>query len=468
MGNKKIIVSIMLVMTIIGATAGWLQLNYSGIKLGQYHNYQEIEDYSAKFGINPADVPSIQKKEYLIIFDESDILSSKIKDNISRVLEYAKKAYDVKDISEYSGLKKEYEAVIICTEVLEHINGIEEIIDYTNQGGNLMLAIRPVQDSVYEIYSKDFGILSQNGFKEESGIILESGMLIGVDKFKMEGISIINALFDLETVGEATVHATTPSGIPLIWEQEFGKGEVVVVNGTFFDDTSSRGLIISTIALMSEHFIYPIVNAGVMFIDDFPAPIPSMDMGKYYPNLDLTVNQFYREVWWPDLVRVGGKYGVKYTGLFIQSYGDNIKPPFVTNDDLAQESFYYFVPEIINQGGEVGYHGFNHQPYTYSQEEADTENYKAWESKEDAKASWTAFDEYIDSMLPNYDMRNYVPPSNMLSAEARAQFPEIAPNVKMISSLHNAAGQLGVYEQEFEVADDGIIEFPIISSGYMR
>ncbi len=468
MGNKKMIVSIMLLITIVGMGVGWIQLNHSSIKIGQYHNYQRIEDYTPEFGISEDDLKSIEPEDYLIIFDKTDVLSLNIKNNIARVLEYAKKPYEVKDVSEYNGLRKEFEAVIICTEVLGDIKGIEEIIYYGKQGGDIMLAIRPVQDDVYNTYSKAFGILSDKGFKEESGIKLDTNMLMGIDTFEMHGPSIINASLDVEVSEDATVHATTPSGIPLIWEKEFGKGELVLVNGTFFDDISSRGVIINTIALMEDTFIYPIVNAGVMFIDDFPAPVADIKMGKYYPQLDLTLNQFYKEVWWPDVVRVGNKYGVKYTGLFIQSYGDSVKPPFVTPNDIARESFYYFVPELLNQGGEVGYHGFNHQPYTYSQEEADMEDYKAWESKEDAKESWRAFDEYIDGMCENYDFRNYVPPSNMLSAEAREQFPEIAPNVKMISSLHNVAGQLGVYEQEFEVADDGIIEFPRISSGYMR
>ncbi len=468
MGNKKIIIAIMLAISIIGVVFGWVQINSENIVIGHYNDYKKIEDYPVKFGINPSDVNSLQKKDYIMIYDETDELSVRIKNNVSKVLEYAKKDCDIVDVTDYMGLKKEVQGVIICTELLGNIKGIEEIIEYAKQGGSLMLAIRPAQDDAYEIYSKDIGILDQKGFKEESGIILETNLVIGQAGFKMEGTSIINSCLDIDTSDECTVHATTPSGIPLVWDKELGKGKIIVVNGTFFDDRSSRGLIVNTIALMSDYFMYPIINAGVYFLDDFPSPVPKVQMLGLYPNLDLSAQQFYRKVWWPDMTALANKYGFKYTAVLIRSYDNSVDPVYVPGDDNTRENFFYFVPELIKEGGELGYHGFNHQPFTYSQEEADVEDYNAWKSKEDVKEAWRLFDIYIEEMIKNYDTRIYVPPSNMLSQEVRKQFPDVAPNVDVICSLHNTVGSLGVYEQEFEVAEDGIVEFPRISSGYIN
>ncbi len=69
-------------------------------------------------------------------------------------------------------------------------------------------------------------------------------------------------------------------------------------------------------------------------------------------------------------------------------------------------------------------------------------------------------------MLPGFPFEVYVPPSNILCPEARAWLPELLPDLKTISSGYLPDVDVDAYVQEFTEAEDGIIEFPRIVSGY--
>ena len=59
-----------------------------------------------------------------------------------------------------------------------------------------------------------------------------------------------------------------------------------------------------------------------------------------------------------------------------------------------------------------------------------------------------------------------MPPSNILSDMGRSAVVSSIKDLKVIASVYLPNYEGDVYEQEFEVAPDGIVEFPRISSGY--
>ncbi|NIR63370.1 MAG: DUF2194 domain-containing protein, partial [candidate division Zixibacteria bacterium] len=60
----------------------------------------------------------------------------------------------------------------------------------------------------------------------------------------------------------------------------------------------------------------------------------------------------------------------------------------------------------------------------------------------------------------------FVPASNILCDEVRRWLPRALPDLRVVSSVY-LPSELGLaYEQEFEEADDGIVEFPRIASGF--
>ena len=101
------------------------------------------------------------------------------------------------------------------------------------------------------------------------------------------------------------------------------------------------------------------INSAAFYLDDFPSPIPSGN-GKYIKrDYNMSIAEFYSQVWWPDLVRLAERYGIRFTGVMIENYGDDTKDDPVRQTDGAQ--FEYYGGLLLRQNGEIGYHGYNHQ-----------------------------------------------------------------------------------------------------------
>ncbi|MBE3138814.1 MAG: DUF2194 domain-containing protein [Actinobacteria bacterium] len=73
---------------------------------------------------------------------------------------------------------------------------------------------------------------------------------------------------------------------------------------------------------------------------------------------------------------------------------------------------------------------------------------------------------FTKGVFSQYVFKAYVPPSNILSPEGRKAVIEANPDLKIISSIYLPNKEGDEYSQELSIADDGIIEFPRISTGY--
>ena len=95
---------------------------------------------------------------------------------------------------------------------------------------------------------------------------------------------------------------------------------------------------------------------------------------------------------------------VRYTGVMIENYEDETDGEIVKQTDTQR--FQYFGNMILHQGGELGYHGYNHQPLSLSNVDyGDVLPYKTWISM---KAMQDALGELIrfgKEMFPEQSCR---------------------------------------------------------------
>lgn len=162
------------------------------------------------------------------------------------------------------------------------------------------------------------------------------------------------------------------------------------------------------------------------------------------------------------MLSLATEHGIKYTGVIIENYEDETDDQIKSQEDVQR--FLYFGNMVLHQGGELGYHGYNHQPLSLSDTDyGDILPYHTWESN---KAMEKAFGELVrfgEELFPDTSLSVYVPPSNVLSEAGRKMLGEKFPEVKTIASTY-FTGDFA-YTQEFEVAEDGIVEQPRIISG---
>ena len=79
------------------------------------------------------------------------------------------------------------------------------------------------------------------------------------------------------------------------------------------------------VQLLGSATAYPVINSAAFYLDDFPSPVPSGN-GKYIKrDYNMSIAEFYSQVWWPDLVRLAERYGIRFTGVMIENYGDDTK-----------------------------------------------------------------------------------------------------------------------------------------------
>ena len=170
------------------------------------------------------------------------------------------------------------------------------------------------------------------------------------------------------------------------------------------------------------------------------------------------------------MLGMGREHNIKYTGLIIETYQNTTEGELKPNESTS--NYYYYGNMLLNQGGELGFHGYNHQPlclpdFTYNQELG----YSTWADYETMHSSVKELIRFSTSIFPNQNMSVYVPPSDVLSDAGRNMLGVDFPQIKCIASIYLEGPD--EYVQEFEVADDGIVETPRIVSGgilddYMR
>ena len=159
--------------------------------------------------------------------------------------------------------------------------------------------------------------------------------------------------------------------------------------------------------------------------------------------------------------------------MVIEDYSDDLDGPFETN--MNSQRFQYFGSSLLRNGGEIGLHGYNHIPLCREGFDADFGDdyvqgtyerlfdYDYWQTREDMSASIEELISFTESLYSGVTPQVYVPPSNILSEEARHMLAEDFPQIKAIASIY-FEGDVE-YIQEFEVAEDGIVETPRVISG---
>lgn len=411
------------------------------------------------------------KDAYLILYDSMDVASVLQRHNLTVMLDKQKKAYRVATIYDMPEISQEYRGVLIASGRLQLVASFPAVLEYVSRGGTavVMQKLDPEDaKSMPEEYPASLGISAVTGEMNAYGIRVLSDFLVGGKGFSFgEGSAYNTNTSRVALQQDVQVHMTALTGEPLVWEHSWGAGRFFHYNGAVRDDRTNVGIMAAFLSHCGEEAVYPVVGAKLFFLDDFPAPIPEGNFDKIYEELHLSTADFYRRVWWPYVLELGEDYGLKLTGLIIESYGDQVKGPFYPAAGRdARDNLIVYGRELLASGGELGLHGYNHQslaPEGYNQDDLD---YGPWGSQEDMEEGLRELRRYITEAYPGYEFRCYVPPSNILSPEGKAAVKNVFPELKIYSSLFDGPAEAKAYYQDFVRNPDGTYEIPRVSSGH--
>lgn len=432
-------------------------------KLGMLAANDAVPASSAIFG---------QKPTCLVITDSDQAGVEDVKEQFDQILLDMKIAHRDVDIATDGAdaipSLTSFDRVIVLMPSLDGLGThLADLMSWVSAGGSLMLGMTPDNSNCLQAIASKLGIESA-GYDyatAESIVPSEDFMLGGGERYEFS--DPFDSSLSVSLRETAHVWARTgDAGTPLIWSNDCGSGHTVVCNIGIYDKVM-RGFYASAISLLGDATAYPVINSAVFYLDDFPSPVPSGDGTYIKRDYGLSIADFYTKVWWPDLQKLAQKYGIRYTGVMIENYEDAVNQTEPARQpDTTQ--FRYFGGMLLQMGGELGFHGYNHQPLALWDTDYGTlYDYKTWKNKETLVASLNELIAFQDEVLPNAHGSVYVPPSNILSVRARKLIGTDVPRIKTIASTYFEDGTDLPYVQEFGVASDGIVEQPRIVSGGM-
>ena len=401
----------------------------------------------------------------LVLMDSSQADSVVAWEQFERIFMDMKTGVDLADIRQseipdFSG----YETIVV---LMSDLNPLKDVVikigNWVEKGGRVLFALTLQKDTYVSLIEQKLGITdSDYGNVLVDKIYIDDDFMIGGGR-SFQIPDAYDSAWEVSVGETAKVYAWTDDEkkVPLIWENSYGKGKFVVDNFGLCEK-ATRGFFAASYSLLTDVMVYPVLNGSVFYLDDFPSPVPSGDGTYIKRDYGLSIKEFYTNIWWPDMMSLAAEHGVRYTGVMIENYEDETDGEIVKQTDTQR--FQYFGNMILHQGGELGYHGYNHQPLSLSNVDyGDVLPYKTWISM---KAMQDALGELIrfgKEMFPGTELSVYVPPSNVLSEEGRKMLAEKFPEIRTIASNY-FSGEYA-YVQEFETADDGIVEQPRIISG---
>lgn len=441
--------------------AALLFLERSGV---QYSLADTVTDFVPESVIN-AEKPT-PEPECLILYDSKSDFDYQ---NISFVLDSMSVGYELADVSGEAELPtwNRYRTVVIALTNLDSMQGsILSLLNWVKEGGRVLFTEMPEPNVALKVIYDELGIVNDRlDYLQQNGIKMATDLMPGGEKQEFSWGTNFRYMLGVQLTDDCLVHivSTGETEIPLLWERNYGKGRIVVNNNDMTVEKESRGLVAAAYSLLEDIFVYPVINASIVFIDDFPTQLPHGNNDIIFQQYHCDTISFYKNIWFPDMTSLTRKYGLKYTGMIIETYGDSVKPPFepIANADY----FSYFGSLLLEQGNEIGLHGYNHMPLVL--EDFDYKgilDYTKWKSTDNMAAATAEAVRFAKELFPEIELKTYVPPSNVLSEEGRTMLRANFPQINTISGLYHD-DDFGM-EQEFGVNEDGLIDLPRITSGY--
>lgn len=413
---------------------------------------------------------ALPREKFLIVYDPTDVLSMYARNNMEKILTEKRKAFESRPMTDTFVVDASYQGVALATGRLGATAMLPAVLDYARAGGTV-LALQKIEPaeigSVSAETIADFGVASLGEVADVVGIHVRTNFLAGGKDFRFDEDSAYTTQVNTVTLtADATTHITSAEGTPLLWEKPLGAGRIYAYNGVERDDKTNLGIFAALMAHCGTDTIYPVVGVKLFILDDFPAPVPEGDFERIYDELGVDTETFYRKIWWPFIRRLAEEENLRYTGAIIETYGAQVKGPFHPLDGrAARDGLIIYGRELLNMGGELGLHGYNHQPLAPEGYGQPRLNYVPWESQEDMEEAMRELRNYVKSAFPDYEFRFYVPPSNIMSPEGKAAVRKVFPEVIVFGALFDGPASERVYYQNFE-RRDGVFEIPRISSGH--
>lgn len=408
-----------------------------------------------------------QSADCLVITDMGRVDCSHAYDVlIAPMLKDMKVPFDMVDIGSSTPPDfRKYETVLFLTPDMDALGDyVIDVCDWVKTGGHALFAM-PFEYGPYALYVEQIcGVLSGSDFVRMDSMYLDEEFILGGGQSYPVTDAFDSAIaFSLRESAKSRAWIGGKNDLPLIWQEDYGRGRFVVVNIGIYEK-SFRGIYAAAYSLLEDVFAYPVLNGSAFYLDDMPSPVPDGDGSFIYRDYGMSISDFYSNVWFRDMESLSQKYGYAPTAVIIENYEDDTETP--PSPQVDTRRFLNFGNQILRRGGELGYHGYNHQPLMPSTVDyGDEYDYNTWPSQGAMRAAMEELIRFADDLYPTAPKSVYVPPSNVMGEDGRSVLSSLYPQIRTVASTYLGDFTEYPYVQEFGVGDDGIVNQPRTVSG---
>jgi hypothetical protein len=260
--------------------------------------------------------------------------------------------------------------------------------------------------------------------------------------------------------------ATNNPKYPTVVENPIGKGRVLLYNTSGDFIKTDRGFLFAGVLKGLEGIPYPIANASTIFLDDFPAPQYESMVEPVASELNVSMEDFVNDIWWPDMKKLSKEFKIPYAAMTTFDYRNKIVPPFtldqwnaqkITINNKTEPLTDWLVRDVAKNGNELAFHGYNHVSLMKN----------LWKNQQFIATS-------LNTVKKKWEISNfgklpvtYVPPSNEIDKMGLIELKKAMPSLKYLCSLY--LGQTydgGNREFDYDPYEKNFFDYPRVSSGF--
>lgn len=345
-------------------------------------------NFSNKNNSNATDVSDIElsndknsSANIVMITGDNGPVSSSIEEE----LYYLKKDYKV--YKSIFALSEENlantQVIILASDKMKDAYDLETIQNAMNKGINVIMAILPNKEELGREWKSLLGIKTMGDIHYQEGISIFSGFFLGdkqdYEKLKIKTRSIkvestcktyiAGLLTDKDTDSDEELSVMYEKVPDLLWRNVYKNGQIYVINGSFLETHNGIGIISAIFAQMYEDFIYPVINAKALFVNNAPYLSYENDeeMQKRYAR---NSQRFFLDIILPDIITLSMSTGNIPTFYGVASLNESAN----SRDELNTSVLPIVNTELKRIGAEMGISDYNKENLKNGKKVIDTMN----------------------------------------------------------------------------------------------
>lgn len=198
-----------------------------------------------------------------------------------------------------------------------------------------------------------YGEVTLEGVKLFSGLVLGGETVYTEYEMTVPGVRLREAVtaYMVAWAESGPIAEMDGTDLPvLIWSYAPDAGKVYVVNGDFLTSSQGAGLLTGFAANSSPVYVYPVVNAQISVVQNFPmiADENSETMEQEYGQNSVSV---FRDILWPAITAIGYDTGDVFTTTA------SLRLDYTRTDELNPFLIQFYYEQITRESGEIGLSG---------------------------------------------------------------------------------------------------------------